>query len=315
MAKPGRHASPPKVMRRGVGWLPGDRGQRHKHRYQRHTYGAVVVLAALALAGLADVNHVVTPGESLWSIAKKYGTTPKVIATANHIPNPDLVQIGEALRIPGAVAPAGTMPVVPSKAVSGVTPGKPPPLPTTSTHVVAAGENLTIIAAHYSVSPQTLTALNGITNPNLVRVGQRLKVPVPAPTTVEALLVLYSHQFKVDPSLMKALAWQESGWQQSVVSPVGAVGVMQVMPQTTSFTSNTLLQHPVNAATVANNVETGVAFFAYLLKRAGGNEQLAIAGYYQGLTSVKTRGMYNDTKRYVANIEALKQRFGSARPT
>lgn len=271
-----------------------------------------MVLAALALAGLADVNHVVTPGESLWSIAKKYGTTPKAIATANHIPNPDLVQIGQALRIPGALTPPGSMPVVPSKAVSGVTPGKPPPLPTTTTHVVASGENLTIIAAHYSVSPQTLTSMNGITNPNLVRVGQTLKVPVPVPTTVEALLVRYSHQFKVDPALMKALAWQESGWQQSVVSSVGAVGVMQVMPQTTAFTSNTLLQHPVNTATVANNVETGVAFFAYLLKQAGGNEQLAVAGYYQGLTSVKTRGMYDDTKRYVANIEALKQRFGSA---
>ncbi|GAC1364448.1 MAG: hypothetical protein NVSMB32_07010 [Actinomycetota bacterium] len=266
-------------------------------------------MAALALAGLADVNHIVTPGESLWSIARRYATTPTAIAGANHLPNPDLIQIGLALRIPGAL-------VMPASASGGnggnVAGGRPAPpvLPRTGmTHTVAAGESLTAIASHFGVSPQALSALNGMAHPNLVHIGQVLRVPVAPPTTVGALLVHYATAYNVDPVLMKALAWQESGWQQSVVSPVGAVGVMQIMPQTSQFTALNLLRQPVNPTSVESNVQAGVAFFAYLLGQAHGNSQLAVAGYYQGLRSVQTRGMYGETKRYVANIEALKQRF------
>ena len=47
-----------------------------------------------------------------------------------------------------------------------------------------------------------------------------------------------------------------------------------------------------------------------LLTDAGGDESSAIAGYYQGLASVKERGMYDDTARYVDNVQALRSRFG-----
>ncbi|GAC1364371.1 MAG: hypothetical protein NVSMB32_06870 [Actinomycetota bacterium] len=260
-------------------------------------------MAALALAGLADASHVVASGETLWTLARRYGTTPQAIAEANHIPNSSLVQIGMQLRIPGAlvVSPVG------GGYSAGMQTGTS--VPSTTLYTVRAGENLTTIAARFAVTPQTLASLNKIAQPNLLHAGQVLHVPVPAITTVEKLLSQFSKHFKVDPALMKALAWQESGWQQSVVSPVGAVGVMQVMPETSRFTSATLLQRPVNTSNPAANVETGVAFFAYLLDQAGGNEQLAIAGYYQGLRSVRSKGMYAETKRYVANIEALKQHF------
>ena len=51
------------------------------------------------------------------------------------------------------------------------------------------------------------------------------------------------------------------------------------------------------------------AFFAYLVHQAKGDVQLAVAGYYQGLRSVRQKGMQADTKRYVANVMALRQRF------
>ena len=46
-----------------------------------------------------------------------------------------------------------------------------------------------------------------------------------------------------------------------------------------------------------------------ILTRSAANERQAIAGYYQGLRSVRENGMYPDTKRYVANVLALKKRF------
>ena len=54
-----------------------------------------------------------------------------------------------------------------------------------------------------------------------------------------------------------------------------------------------------------------MAFFAYLVRQAKGDVPLAVAGYYQGLRSVVQKGMQADTKRYVANVMALRQRFSS----
>ena len=153
--------------------------------------------------------------------------------------------------------------------------------------------------------------MNGITKLRLIQVGKVLKIPVPAPATVETLLEKYAATYKVETALIKALAWQESGWQQQVISDVGAVGVMQLMPETGRFTGDIILQRAVDTADLEHNVETGVAFFAYLVRQAKGDVPLAVAGYYQGLRSVVQKGMQPDTKRYVANVMALRQRFSS----
>ena len=47
-----------------------------------------------------------------------------------------------------------------------------------------------------------------------------------------------------------------------------------------------------------------------LIDESGGDENAAIAGYYQGLSSVRDRGMFDDTKQYVENVQALRGRFG-----
>ena len=69
-------------------------------RNRRHGTAALLVVAALAAGGLADVGHVVAPGENLFTLARKYLTTPQDIARANHIADPNLIVIGMNLRIP-----------------------------------------------------------------------------------------------------------------------------------------------------------------------------------------------------------------------
>jgi soluble lytic murein transglycosylase-like protein len=51
-------------------------------------------------------------------------------------------------------------------------------------------------------------------------------------------------------------------------------------------------------------------YLASLLKETGGDPRMAAAAYYQGLASVRSRGMFDDTKRYVDNVLALRGRFG-----
>ena len=260
--------------------------------------GALVVLVALAAVGLSDVNHVVVAGESLWGIAQRYATTPQAIAAANHLANPNLILIGENLRIAGiAPTPAAT---------SGPPVG---PVAPAVMHTVVPGDNLTLIAARYGVTPEALASINGISNVNFLRIGQVLRIPSPPLSQVEALLDHYSEIYGINVALVKAVAWQESGWQEPVVSSVGALGVMQIMPKTGTFAAAYLVHHPVDPLNVKANIEAGVAFLAYLLRLSGGNAPLAVASYYQGFDSVVGRGMYLDTKAYVANVMALEQRF------
>ena len=85
---------------------------------------------------------------------------------------------------------------------------------------------------------------------------------------------------------------------------------MQVMPGTWSYVQDNLAPRSLDPNSATDNVHAGVLYLKRLLAETGGDESAAIAGYYQGLSSVRTRGMFNDTQRYVANVQALRGRFG-----
>ena len=114
----------------------------------------------------------------------------------------------------------------------------------------------------------------------------------------------------ISPSLAAAIAYQESGFNNGMVSSANARGVMQVMPGTWDYVQQNLAGRPLDPSSATDNVHAGVMYLKRLLTDAGGDENAAIAGYYQGLASVRERGMYEDTQRYVANVQALRSRFG-----
>ena len=135
--------------------------------------------------------------------------------------------------------------------------------------------------------------------------------PAPTPTTVGAAdihSVAAAHG--VSPSLAAAIAWQESGFNNAMVSSANARGVMQVMPGTWSYVQDNLADRALDPSSATDNVHAGVLYLKRLLADTGGDESAAIAGYYQGLGSVRSRGMFEDTKQYVANVQALRARFG-----
>jgi soluble lytic murein transglycosylase-like protein len=117
-------------------------------------------------------------------------------------------------------------------------------------------------------------------------------------------------QYGVSPSLAAAIAWQESGFNNGMVSSANARGVMQVMPGTWSYVQDNLAPRALDPNSATDNVHAGVLYLKRLLNETGGDESAAIAGYYQGLGSVRSRGMFDDTKQYVANVQALRGRFG-----
>ena len=106
-----------------------------------------------------------------------------------------------------------------------------------------------------------------------------------------------------------AVAYQESGWQTSVVSNKGAIGVGQILPGTATWIANDLIGIPELDPRVADdNIRMSARFLLWLIGHMG-DEPSALAGYYQGPTSVKVRGQYEDTKAYVAAVSAGRSRF------
>jgi len=142
---------------------------------------ALVVLLTtpmLVAAQGGQTTHTVQAGENLTRIALKYGTTVQALVQANNITNPNLVFVGQVLTIPGA----GITPTLPP----GGTIIAPTPQPTTAptgetVHVVQPGENLFRVALKYGLSTAFLASYNSITNPNLIYVGQRIRIPSGAP--------------------------------------------------------------------------------------------------------------------------------------
>lgn len=123
---------------------------------------------------------------------------------------------------------------------------------------------------------------------------------------VRRTLVRWGRHYHVRPELARALAWVESGFQPSVVSRVGAWGVMKVTPQTWVFVESLIGPVP---KTPAGNIRVGIRYLRYLLSEFRGRERRAVAAYNQGPGSLRERGIYRETRRFVAAVLGLAARL------
>lgn len=105
-----------------------------------------------------ETTYVVQPGDNLFRIALRYGTTVQAIAQANGIANASQISVGQELTIPAGGQPSQ-------------------PAPSGTTYVVKPGDNLFRIALRYNMSYQRLAEYNGIANPANIYVGQVLRIP------------------------------------------------------------------------------------------------------------------------------------------
>lgn len=181
-------------------------------------------------------------------------------------------------------------------------------------HVVRVGDTLTAIAARYGSTLAALAAANGIDPARPIVIGHRLRLPVstsaldPPKADVRSMLDRWSARLGMDPHLVRALAWMESGFQTRLVSPAGARGVLQTLPSTRLYVE-TVLAGRTFPRTVDGDIQVGLLYLRHLLRVFGGDERLALAGWYQGERAVRERGLYEVTKPFVANVLALRTRM------
>lgn len=173
MTNRGRSPTREEPMQRRAGWRVG-------------WLGAMLLLllalpsAALASQGTATDNaatraqqtceYRVVPGDTLFSIARRNNTTVNELMRLNGLTNPNLIYVGQCLRLRG-----GTTPPPAPTPPPGSTPVPPPG--ESQVHVVRPGDTIYSIGRLYGVTPQAIIQANGLANPNLIYVGQRLTIP------------------------------------------------------------------------------------------------------------------------------------------
>jgi LysM repeat protein len=240
-------------------------------------------MGGLVVSGTAAGRvHTIQKGETLGGIARQYGLSLSALAKANGLADPNRIVAGRVLSIPG--------------------PGGPPLRPTPAAPAVV----------HPAPSRQTGQEIVAAMPPaQLISTRTAPKIVVPADRAVlRSTFLNFSRLAGVPSDLAMALAWQESGWQRNKVSSTQAVGMMQLMPDTVDFVSTQLLgMKPLNPRDPVANIRMGTRFLRYLLDSNGGDVDLALASYYQGLRSVREIGPLPETRQFVANVKALRGRL------
>ena len=255
----------------------------------------------------------------------RYHTTVARLVALNHLPGDgDLIYAGQTLKVPGGHSHSG-----------GTTPhGHDLP------HRRARATRSTASPRATTSSPLVIARRNHLPKSLVVMLGQRLAIPhrvthplhsAPSggtrrrprrrshdrsylahraePSQTQVGVDDPVHRGALGPrpaSRARRSSWQESGWNMRAVSAgrrdrgdAGDALHRQLPGRPTSCTGN------LNLFDAQDNVTAGVALLSVLTHEARSTRQ-AVAGYYQGLQSVRDHGMYASTKQYVANVMALR---------
>lgn len=215
-----------------------------------------------------------------------------------------------------------------------------PSVAASDSHRVRPGDTVGGVALRYGVTRGELRAANDIGADNLIRIGERLTIPTKGASSTQSTssaaarqdstgaaarsgpvragasmslgaerlaardaVVAAAREHGIDVDLALAIAWQESRWRPDAVSHAGARGVMQCMPVTGRWMSEKLGRQ-LDLDDVRDNATCGVMLLKTLQQSAGGDEATVLGAYYQGMTSLKQRGMYGETSRYVAQVQS-----------
>ncbi len=166
------------------------------------TLASIAARFGVSISGLASVNHIANPnvievgqslvisgssgssgssssssytvvsGDTLASIAARYGVSVSSIASANHIADPNLIYVGETISVSGS-----------SVSTAGASGGGSSVPAANGSYTVRGGDTLAVIASRYSTTVDNLAALNHLSNPNVLYVGEVLKVDGTAPSS------------------------------------------------------------------------------------------------------------------------------------
>ncbi len=125
------------------------------------------------------------------------------------------------------------------------------------------------------------------------------------PTRIEAeyYVTAYAQHYRVPVALARAVVVRESNWQPCVISPKGAVGLMQLMPATAKRLGVT------DRCNLDHNVSAGVRYLAWLMRRFHNDLRLVAAAYYVGDDAIGRRGLAYRNLDVVTYVRAIRTTY------
>jgi soluble lytic murein transglycosylase-like protein len=160
-------------------------------------------------------------------------------------------------------------------------------------------------------SRSTISSPSAFSTPSAAQSAPASNQPASPPNEqIEQIVRAAAERHNVDPALVKAVISTESGWNPRAVSPKGAVGLMQLIPETAQRFG------VGNSFDPAQNVEGGTSYLKSLLDRYNGDLTKSLAAYNAGERAVDQSGgvpAYRETQRYVQKVTDTYFRPGSGR--
>ena len=288
--------------------------------------------APAAPAPAPSVTYTVRSGDSLWAISQQTGVSLNDLFRLNGLGPASTIYPGQQIILRQAGAPVSTptpaaQAAAPRSAApaSAAAPQAAPPAGAHSATAPPAAQSATAPGA----APQAATGSErpswwneetfrhktmwgvsektGLSLDELFAGGHGGSTGTESAAQIQGIVRQTAAEMGVPAPLALAIAEQESSFRQNVTSPAGAIGVMQIMPANASWVSS-LAGRNLDLRNTADNVAAGVAMLRWLLRQAP-TEDIAIAGYYQGLYGVQAYGMYPDTRAYVAQVKQRMAKY------
>lgn len=263
-----------------------DLGRRLPTRWR--TVAAVAVVGAVLVVGQAGFGQSSAPrtvkvtwGDTLWGLSRQYHVGLAQLAAANDMQVNDVLYAGRTL-------------VLPTTNSGGESTG-------------SGGRGAAHAAANPSVDPMTFCSTYQQPTEPRDQLPSELRSD-PSRLALRPLFVQWADLYGVPADLIEGEAWQESGWQNNVVSPAGAVGIGQLLPATAAFV-NQSLGTDLQLSVPSDNIRMMAAFLGYLLRATDGGVCGAVASYYEGFGTLQDHGVLPVSQVYVNDVLSLRPRF------
>src|SRR4051794_23908950 len=234
-------------------------------------------------------------GDTLSAIAARNGVSLARLAAVNGLDPSRVLLAGTTLRLPAAGgAGASAAPVAATSAA-------PAPI---GAYKVRAGDTLSGLAARSRVPLAQMAFMNGLDPNKPLLAGTVIKLPTGSPVTSSApapqrtvvpaappaaspgrltagQVGSIAAQHGAPSSLATAIAYQESGFNNAMLSGANARGVMQILPGTWAWVQANLARTRLDPSSAVDNVRAGSLYLANLLRQTNGDPAMAAAAYYQ----------------------------------
>lgn len=196
---------------------------------------------------------------------------------------------------------------------------------TVDTYTVRLGDTISSVAQLHATTSAAIEEANGLTEASSLDPDSQIEVPLPVSTgrglppdlagngellPLRDTFTTTAEAHDVPATLLEAIAWQESSWNQDLVGPDGAVGIAQLTPQTIDFVNDELVDGPpLDPSDATDNIELMAIYVDYLLTETEGSWAATLAAYRLGLSASRASAWDTDTTNYITTAMTLVPDF------